>query len=59
MNIELFAYSPPEYLPTEWVGAIVKIHHPDEDPVPEEGGIAVSPGTLNRLSLERVSHVIK
>ena len=54
LNIESYAYSPAKYRPTEWAGAVIEVHHPDVEPVPEEGGIAVAPGTLNRLALKKV-----
>ncbi|XP_067933813.1 FMRFamide-activated amiloride-sensitive sodium channel-like [Watersipora subatra] len=50
LNIESYAYST-KYEPAEWAGAIIKVHHPFVEAIPDEGGIAVGPGTLNRLAI--------
>lgn len=53
LNIETYAYQ--ESLDAAPVhAAVIKLHHPDVDPVPEEGSIMVSPGTLNRISVTKV-----
>lgn len=35
-------------------GAVIHLHHPDVDPVPEEGKILVSPGTSNFIAVTKV-----
>ena len=50
LNIESYRYK--DFI--EWRGAIIKVHHPDFDPLPEEGGIVVAPGTVNFLSVVKV-----
>ncbi|KAF6033452.1 hypothetical protein EB796_008241 [Bugula neritina] len=59
LNIEHYAYDTFEFRPAEWVGAIVKIHDKNIEPTPQEGGIVVAPGTLNRLTVTKTKFVRK
>ena len=54
LNIESYTYDKTQYRPAEWVGAVIKVQDPNGEPIPEEGGIPVAPGTLNRLAIEKV-----
>ena len=40
--------------PTQIVAAVIKVHHPDIAPNPDENNILVSPNTLTRISLKTV-----
>ena len=39
----------------DWLGITVTVHHPHVDGIPEQSGIFLSPGSINRLLLAKVS----
>lgn len=43
--------------PTEWVGAVVKVHRPKQVPMPETGGVRLEPRTQTKILAKRVRNI--
>ena len=57
INVESWRYNEGvDYLPPEVVGAVVKVHSPDIEPLIDQGTITVTPNTENRISIKKVLH---
>lgn len=57
LNLESYAYQTGQSgnRPTQTVAAVVKLHHPDIAPHPEENNVFASPETITRISIKKVS----
>ena len=56
LNIESYLYHPgdKDNEPAQWIGAVVKVHPPEQDPMPETGAVDVEPNTRTEIMAERV-----
>ena len=58
LNIEKYhylKYGSSDLAPAQWVGAVVKVHPPDQAPLAEIGDVDVQPNTKTKIVVKRVS----